>query len=559
MYIFLKKYISISLVLTFFIIGFVLYLDIIFYDFVTFDDFIYLNKLYSNNLSMFDSLVWAFTDVVNYNWSPVTLISMLIDFNLYGLNSGGYHFTNLLLHCVNTTLLFLILCIIWGDKKTAYIVAFIFLVHPINVETVAWFSERKGVLGAFFSLLTLFLYLKYYVSHSHRKTFYILALLCFLLAVLSKATYITLPLITILITWYRNKIILNKTDFVKEVYNISPFLLISLVVGLITIYIHMSTGAIVDSVTNPLSARLSNALNSFIIYVKQVFYPFNLAAHYKYVPISNVDTIVNLLIVFGVFCIVYIKKMKYYYILFGLLWYSILVLPSIGIIQSGYHAHADRYTYLPLIGIFIIVVLFFSKLLTKIKLKSTNIYLFGFMFAFIIMSVTWVQHHTWRNSRYLFEHAYSVDATNYVVISNLARIYIREGHVSNGIAMYEKAKFFAPYYINMYDTISHELVLIDKPELAINVLTDLITYNKNFNRAYIKISTIRIKQQFYSKAIQILLKIPNKKEDDAEVNYLLGYSYIQLGQKVHGISILKKSIQSKFFGMRIKALIKTTQ
>ncbi len=551
-YISFLKYNDFLKMLSLFIVGIFLYQKVFFYDFVSYDDAIYIKALH-HNISGGNLLYWAFTNIVNNNWSPVTLLSFAVDYKIYGLNAGGYHATSVFLHCINAILVFLILNIIFEEKNKAYFISLLFLIHPLNVETVTWISERKGVLSAFFSLWALYFYLKIPYSY-FKKTFYILALMSFILALLSKAVFVTLPFIFILVDWYICKS--KSIDFYisKSVYKTFLFFLISLLIGVITIRVHSASGAIVSEQINPLQYRLGNVTSSYIVYLKQLFYPFDLIVLYSYKIITGFMIFLNTVLITGIFYLVYINRRERKYLTFGIIWYTLLLLPVIGIVQSGYHAHADRYSYIPLIGIFIVTVYLLSELITKLNISTVIIKSTGVMLIFMMMFISWVQISTWKNTEFLFEHTLTVDRDNYAANTNLAVYYIHQGDISKGLTYYRRAKKVKPYYVNMYETVSLALLKKSKPDLAVNILFDFIKNDKMFVRAYIKIAQIRINQQQYSKSVNILLQareIDSLKKIESEINYLLAYSYLKLNQKKLAINVLENSAKVGDFGDKI--------
>ncbi len=557
---FLLRNSNLLMMMSLFLIGIVLYQDVIFYDFVSYDDTIYMSAIQRAFLND-NVILWAFTDIVNYNWSPITVLSLALDYKLYDINAGGFHVTSLLLHCFNAILVFIIINIIFKDKNKSYIIALLFLIHPLNVETVAWISERKGVLSAFFTLLSLYFYLKIN-EVEHKKIFYSLALVSFCLALLSKAVFVTLPFIFILIDWYVCKVNSRNFYISKNLSKTILFFIASLIIGIITICVHSSTGAIISDEVNPLHYRLGNASNSYLIYLKQLFYPFDLTVMYRFKVIPMYTILLNVIIILGVFYIVYKNRIKRRYLVFGIIWYTLLLLPVLGIIQSGYHAHADRYAYIPLIGAYIAVVFLFSEMKERLNIRPILINSVGVLLILMLMFISWVQVSTWKNTLFLFEHNLTIDKDNYAANTNLAIFFILHGKVPEGFAYYKRAQRIMPNYIDMYDTVSRQLLKVKKPDLAVSVLLDLIKYDKYFIRAYIKIAQIKITQQQYSEAVDFLLqaskieKVIKSDEIISEINYLLAYSYMYLEQNKLAIDILTNSVKTDDRAEKIDLLLK---
>ncbi len=544
------------MIFSLFVIGIALYHKVVYYDFVSYDDTIYMSALY-DIFSKGGVLLWTLTEVVNSNWSPVTLLSLALDYKLYGLNAGGFHVTSLLLHSFNTALVFLIINSIFEDKNKSFFITLLFLIHPLNVETVVWVSERKGMLAALFTLLSLYFFLKFNQGN-YKKIFYSLSLASFCLALLAKAVFVALPLIFILIEWYICKAKARDFYLAKTFYNAIPFLLVSLLIGTLTIWVHSATGAIASNEINPIHHRLGNAVTSFLIYLKQLFYPFQLTVMYRYKIIPIHIVIGSIVIISGMAFVVYNNRIKRPYLLFSILWYTLFLLPVLGIIQSGYHAHADRYAYIPLIGAYIAIVFLFSEFIKWINIRPIIIRSAVSMFIVMLMFISWVQISTWKNTLYLFQHTLTIDSDNYAANTNLAVFLMLNGNIPKGMEHYNRARKITPFYINMYDTISRNLTILQKPDMAVKVLYDLISNHKNFVRAYIKIAKIRINQQQYLNAKNILLKaikIVKTDKTKTEINYLLAYSYLNLNQKELAIAILRDSVKIGEYGDKVNIFL----
>lgn len=330
-------------------IGFLLYSSVLNYGLVYYDDNKYYKELilYSDK-SFILNIEWAFTNVVNANWHPITLMSYVFDMNIYHDAEKGFHLTNLTLHILNVTLVFLVFERISQNRKSAFLIALIFLVHPLNVETVAWVGERKGVLSASFFFLSIYSFLCY--SEKNDRRLYFLSVVFFIFSLMSKATTVALPLVLILIDLNNHKKLSFK-DVMSQLYHKRIFLLVALIFGIITLYIHSTHGALESESTLALNERVMNAINSLWVYLFQFIYPDKLAIYYpiKQLSLAFITVAGIALIIVSIFA--FRKKASLPSIFFGWFWFLLMLLPVIGLIKSGSHAHADRYMYLVVPGL----------------------------------------------------------------------------------------------------------------------------------------------------------------------------------------------------------------
>ncbi len=376
-----KKIVLILSILTA-LITFLVYLPALQNGFVNWDDQVYVYKnvhIRSMDISFFK---WAFTSVVSANWHPLTVISYGIDYLIWGLNPLGYHLTNIVFHAANAFLVFLIifrLAIIKlevGSRKkgltdqtkrakavtVAVITSLLFGLHPLHVESVAWVSERKDVLSSFFFFLSIIAYIKY-TSDSYRKNlFYVVSLLLFALSLMSKPMTISLPIVLLILDIYpleRSAALNEPWGKIKEfIIEKIPFFLLSGLSAVITLWAQKKGEALVGLAKSPFIERLSIAVHGYVFYIYKLLLPLNLAPVYPrlpYLKVFGTASIAYSVILIGItiFCIVLIKRERIFISVW--LYYIITLFPVIGIVQVSDHIAADRYTYLPSIGPFILI------------------------------------------------------------------------------------------------------------------------------------------------------------------------------------------------------------
>ena len=409
------------------IVTFLVYLPALSNGFVSWDDgrYVYENQnIRSLDLSF---LWWTLTSVVLANWHPITLISYGIDYAIWGLNPRGYHLTNIIFHAFNVLLVFILTLRLAGltmprdtKEKTAFglvskgaliaaaVAALFFGLHPLRVESVVWVSERKDVLCAFFFLLSLLSYFEYVRATSKKALFYGATLLFFILALMSKPMAITLPLVLLILDWYplgRWRFGVVKRVIIEKV----PFLALSIVSAILTLWIQKSAGAVSTlEVVSPIK-RMLVGLKAYIFYLYKTILPFDLAPFYPYPEVIYLVSIEYLgsiicFIVISLSCVLLLKKSRAFSALW--LYYLITLLPVIGIVQVGAQAAADRYTYLPLLGLGVFAGIGIGRLYDKGLSKEYATAIFALTVSVLVFFSyrTILQERIWRDSLTLWSH-----------------------------------------------------------------------------------------------------------------------------------------------------------
>ena len=376
-------------------------------DFISFDDNLYVteNRQVQSGITI-EGIVWAFTTFYAGNWHPITWLSHMLDCELYGLNPMGHHWTNLLFHMANTLILFLIFQKMTGAIWKSAFVAALFAIHPLHVESVAWVAERKDVLSALFSLLIIIAYYRY--VNIPNISNYLLIILFLSLGLMAKPMLVTMPFVLLLLDFWPLKR-LNLSLQGSQTSNLMPliqekiplFILVTVSI-ILTFLAQQSRGAVQSLELTPINYRIANALIAYSDYLIKAIWPHNLSVFYPHLGINQPiwKVVSSTLFLIGT-CFLAIKgSKKYPYILVGLLWYIITLVPVIGLIQVGAQSMADRYTYIPLTGLFIIFTWGMHDLLSKNERYLNSILSLSAVIiisALSLISFNQVKH--WKNNK----------------------------------------------------------------------------------------------------------------------------------------------------------------
>ena len=441
----------------------VVYWPITRHGFTNFDDDGYItgNSHVKSGLT-WSGLVWAFKNTETTNWHPLTWISHMADCQLYGLNPGGHHLTNLLFHIANTLLLFLLLNELTGALWRSAFVAALFAWHPLHVESVAWAAERKDVLSAFFWMLTLLAYTRYVgeskVQSPKSKVFYGLSLLAFACGLMSKPMVVTLPFVLLLIDFWP----LNRFHWTRKtsppnseaasaikpnaglILEKLPFFALA-AAGSVATYLVQKTGGAVSNDTLPF--RMANASWSYLRYILKTFWPEYLAVIYPFPShsLAGLAIVAAALLVIGSGLFVFLAG-RHPCLPVGWFWFLGTLVPVIGLVQIGSQSMADRYLYIPSIGLFILVVWGLNDLFGAWPQKQKIVALAGTAALGGCLACTWVQIKYWQDSISLFRHAVEVTTDNYVAGACLAQALDAIGQEDEALALCTNAVRIEPNY-----------------------------------------------------------------------------------------------------------------
>jgi tetratricopeptide (TPR) repeat protein len=473
-----QKYRSICIYLVLALTTTAVFYQVCTYDFVNYDDpdYVYENPNIQAGITP-KTIKWAFTTGYTAIWHPLTWLSHMLDWQLFGPKAGGHHLTNLIFHIVNTLLLFIVLKQMTHKLWPSAFVAALFALHPLHVESVAWVAERKDVLSTFFWMLTMWAYLQY-VRHP-RVTRYLLTLLTFALGLMAKPMLVTLPFVLLLLDYWPlarvpSERAVGKTDRRDErhrdtsfnrqaTYHLIqekiPFFVLSAISSVVTFLVQRSSGAVAELVGLPLKIRIFNALTSYVEYIGKMIWPVHLAVFYPH-PDQNVSilyAVISAVLLLAVTILVFRFAKNHRYLVTGWLWYLGTLVPVIGLVQVGQQALADRYSYITLTGLFIIIAWGLPDLLAKWRYKKIVFTLSALLIILAMSVCTYFQLRHWQNSLTLFQHALDVTEDNYMAHFGIAGPLREQGRLDEAIYHCSEVVRLRPNYLDAQINLAHVL------------------------------------------------------------------------------------------------------
>ena len=446
------------------------------HDFINLDDNVYVtdNEHVRSGINL-NNVIWAFSfkEKDKTYWHPVTWLSHMLDCQLYGLSPGMHHSTNLLFHIANTILLFLVFGRMTGELWKSALVAALFGLHPLNVESVAWVAERKNVLSSFFWILTM----SAYAHYAERPGFYryFPVFFIFMLGQLVKPMLVTLPFVLLLLDYWplaRLKIGEWRNLF-HLIWEKIPLFILSALSVYVSILSHQHHGIIQSTEAVPITLRIENALVSYVAYIVKTIWPHNLAVYYPYPDALPLWQTAGALLVLACMSLIMLLKLKHIPSLgTGWLWYLGTLVPVTGLVQAGlWPAMADRWAYIPAIGIFIIIVWGGAYLFAKWNCRKWIPATASIAVLSILMTTTWLQVQHWDNSISLFERALDITKGSYMVHSNLGNALARRGRLDEAIKHYSEALRISPAKtVDVHNNLGAALIVKGRFEEAITHL-----------------------------------------------------------------------------------------
>jgi len=510
------------------------------FEFLNYDDpeYVLANQYVQKGLT-WGSVSWAFTTVHADNWHPLTWLSHMLDCELFGLDAGAHHFMNVLFHLANTVLLFVVFTRMTGRFFACAFVAAVFALHPLHVESVAWVSERKDVLSTFFWLATMWAYLRYTEQTGMGR--YMLVLVFMALGLMAKPMLVTLPFVLLLLDyWPLGRLRpsrATKAEKLKKGKSISrpidkkvatrlvgekiPLVLLAAGSCIVTFLAQQSAGTVHPL---PLAIRITNAVVSYSRYIVKMFWPSRLAVFYPHpgwVPMGLLVGSGFFLVCVSVLAILLRRSRPW--LLVGWLWYIVTLVPVIGLLQVGSQAMANRYSYIPLIGIFLAVTWTIAEITSKWPYRRV---LLGVTIALVlgIMTIcTWLQLGHWHNSVTLFEHTLAVTKNNSVAHHNLALALNEKGRVDEAIGQFRQALRLNPKYPKAHNNLGGVLMNRGETDEAIREFRQALRLNPSYATAHNNLAGLFYQQGQLDQAIKHWSETVRLKPDWAEAHNNLAW------------------------------------
>ncbi|PWU14899.1 MAG: hypothetical protein C5B50_16345 [Verrucomicrobia bacterium] len=565
------------------------------HEFVNYDDnqYVFENTHVTGGLSL-QAVGWAFRTGYAANWHPLTWISHMMDCQLYGLKPWGHHLTSVCLHAINAALVFALFSQMTGAMFRSLFVALLFALHPLRVESVAWVAERKDVLSGCFGLLSLIFYVRYaqsgvegqavspsssakatadkksnvqspksvragnapsvgswtipgtswsVVSGQWSVVYYLAALLFLALGLMSKPMLVTWPFVMLLLDYWPLRRVRSGTAWRLATEKL-PFLALSIAACVITFLVQEQGGAMIAKGKLPFDVRAANALISYCRYLGKLFWPANLAVFYPHPgrwPTLEVGLAAAALC--GISALALLKSRKYPFLVTGWLWFVGTLVPVIGLVQVGDLAMADRYTYLPSLGILLMVVWGACELIGRWRLPAVIVRGTGSAATVIYMALTWHQLGYWTDDQTLFEHALNAVPGNYIAHCNLAQDLTKHGRSDEAIRHYREAIRIKPDYADVHNNLGNALSKKGQLDEAVVELSEAIRLNPNSAEAHNNLGSTLLRKGETDQAI-VQFQLANRlNSNGAETHFNLGIAFDRKNQIDEAIAQYQQAIQ----------------
>jgi len=514
------------------------------HEFIDFDDrtHVYENLVVAQGLTL-KGIVWAFSFHAA-NWHPLTWLSHMLDCQLYGLHPAGHHLTNVLLHTATVIALFLVLRRMTGALWRSAFVAALFAIHPLRVESVAWVAERKDVLSGLFFMLTLGAHVRY-ARRPRSLARYGLVALLFAMGLMCKPMLVTLPVVLLLLDYWPLQRVESAGRLVMEKL---PLLALSAASCVATLLAQKET--IQSTVTFSLPVRFVTALLACKMYLAQMVYPAGLAVFYPFphngLPVWEAVMDGTLLAVISAAALW--QRRKQPWMLVGWVWYLVMLLPVVGVIQVGGQAHADRYTYLPQIGIYVALTWLVAEWRVRWLHHGPFHAALGGLMAGVLalfMVCAWQQTAYWQNSETLWTCTLACTTDNDIAQDNLGIVLMQKGKMDAAITCFQQALQIRPDFAEARNNLGHALLQMGKVDAAITSFQQALQIRPDFAEAHDNLGNALLQTGKVDEAITHCQRALQIKPDDAEACVNLGNALFRKGREDDAIAQYQKALQIK--------------
>jgi protein O-mannosyl-transferase len=529
------------------------YGQVITHQFISLDDDLYIrdNPMVIGGVTL-PGILWALTTFHAANWHPLTWFSHMVDSQVFGLNAGGHLFVNALIHVSNTLLLFFFLKRVTGTRWRSAIVAALFALHPLHVESVAWAAERKDTLATFFGLLSLRAYASYVEAASWKRS--ALVTLWLGLGLMAKPMLVTWPFVLLLLDyWPLQRLEWQPTDGIKRFARawkplIREKLPLFCLVGasmVVTYLAQLHGGAVRGFVDAPLSLRLSNALVSYAKYLFLTVWPSGLGVYYPFSPagVPAWQLAIALVLVVTITAIALCQASKRAYLIVGWLWFLGTLVPVIGLVQVGGQSMADRYDYIPSIGLFVAIVFGLADLAIVWHIGRVGLAAVSATALLLSASLTALQVSRWHDSITLFEHTLSVTSDNLVVHYNLGHVLGQEKKYDEAVPHFVEALRIKPDFFDALINMGVTLLEQGKPAEAISYCHRALDIEPDSAKAHMQLALALIKLEKGDDALVQFYKAMELSPNDPDVRTNLGLMLARKGRLSEATSQLNEALR----------------
>ncbi len=546
-----------------------IYLPVRNHEFIHYDDDTYVtdNPHVLSGLTI-ENIRWAFTTPHGANWHPLTWLSHMLDCSLFGKTPGPHHLINVIFHIANTLLLFVVLHRMTKRIWPSAFVAALFALHPLHVESVAWVAERKDVLSTLFWLLTILAYARY--AERPNLTRYLLTLAVFALGLMTKPMLVTLPFVLLLLDYWplerfkfdelpdsrttsKPPTINYRLSIISLLLEKLPFLLLTGISSIITFIVQQKGGSVPSFASLGFKSRLTNAVVSYLAYIGKMIYPTRLAVLYPHpaggIPVARAIIFGVLLLLMTAFFLYHARRHRY--LALGWLWYLGTLVPVIGIVQVGVQAMADRYTYVPLIGLFLIVAFGAADLLKNLSAKKYILAASAFLVLTTLTVVTSIQLKYFKDGFTLFDHTLAVTENNYVMHNNYANVLNNLERPAEAVEHFKEALRFLPDSFEVHNNYGNALKKLDRIDDAVRHYQKALKLNPKAHLTHYNLALALVAKGQYDEAIEhYKIYFGPDFEDDAHYN--VATRLASEGKLAEAIEQYEKAL--KFTPDRVEAL-----
>ena len=537
------------------------------FQFTSYDDgdYVYENPQVQSGLTL-RGLVWAFTTSHASNWHPLTWLSHMLDCQLFGLNAGPHHLVNVLFHVASVLLLFHVLNRMTAAPWRSAFVAALFALHPLHVESVAWVAERKDVLSAFFWMLTMWAYVRCVETFNRQRfqperlrgkpanVFYGLALLFFALGLMAKPMVATLPFVLLLLDYWP----LDRTQWTASVSGSKakvplsrllkeklPFLALTVVSCAVTFRAQRTGGAVVSLERLPIGDRVANAAVSYVWYLGKALWPSGLAVFYPYQKWPQDRVVAAVAVLAGLSGWIIWRARREPHFVVGWLWYLGTLVPVIGLVQVGIQSIADRYTYLPSIGLFIMVAWGASRGFVGQPVQKLVVAATAAMLLAVCMALSCFQIRHWRTSEALFRHALNVTANNFVAHNNLGNALLQRGNLTEAAQHFEQAVRIKPGFAEAHNNLALALEQAGNLKDAIGHFEQAVRIKPDYAEAHNNLGTALAQTGRLQEAVGQFEQALRIKPDSAEAHNNLGNALLQRSNLTEAVQHFEQAVRIK--------------